>query len=258
MKLILPLLLTVCFSQLVHAQDKSTEAELNIDVVKASPDNCKVLLENDQVRVIQYTLKPGKKDNPHTHPPRTTYIISGGKLRVYPEDKDPIEFDEVTGQSEWGDYAGKHYVENIGKTTFIALVTEVKQAYSSASTDEHEIQQTVIKLFDALSNRNAASLRNQCTTDVRFYEYGEAWTADSLINKAITRKTATDFKRINTLDFVSTTLKEDVAWTTYNLHSEGTSQGKNFSVDWSETVILVREEKKWKIKVLHSTLIKKT
>ena len=256
-KLLFSLLLTLTLSSALRAQDKKAETELNIDVVKASPDNCKVLLENDQVRVIQYTLKPGKKDNPHTHPPRTSYVVSGGKLRVYPEGKKPIEFDEVTGQSEWGEYAGKHYVENIGKTTFIAILTEVKQFHLSPENDEQGVQQTVKNVFDALSNRDAASLRSNCTSDVRFYEYGEAWTADSLINKAIIRKTATDFRRTNNLDFVSTTINEDVAWVTYNLHSEITSNGKNSSVHWLETVVLVREEKKWKVKVLHSTMIKK-
>lgn len=127
----------------------------------------------------------------------------------------------------------------------------------SLSKDQQEVQETVIKLFDALSNRDGSALKNQCTADVRFYEYGEAWPADTLIDLAITKNTATDFKRTNTLDFVSTTLKGDVAWTTYNLHSEGTSNGKNFSVYWMETVILVREAKKWKINVLHSTNLKK-
>jgi ketosteroid isomerase-like protein/quercetin dioxygenase-like cupin family protein len=244
------LLLTLSLSKTLYAQ-------LNIDVVKVSPDNYNVLLENDQVRVVQYTLKPGQKDNPHTHPPRTSYIVSGGKLRVYPEGKEPVEFVEVAGQTEWSEYSGKHYVENIGKTTFISVLTEVKQAQTSSPDDEQKAQQAIIKMFDALSARDAAALRNQCTTDVRFYEYGQSWTADTLINKAITKNTATDFKRINKFDFISTNVKPDVAWITYNLHSEITSNGKHVDVYWLETVVLVKEEEKWKVKALHSTLIKK-
>jgi quercetin dioxygenase-like cupin family protein/ketosteroid isomerase-like protein len=247
-----PLFLLLLTLSLSHAY-----AQLNIDVVEASPDNCKILLENDHVRIVQYTLKPRQKDNPHTHPPRTSHVLSGGKLRVYPEGKEPIEFDEVTGQTEWSEYSGKHYVENIGKTTFISVLTEVKHAQPSSAADEREAQQTIIKVFDALSNRDAASLRSHCTSDVRFYEYGEAWTADTLIHKAITKNTATDFKRTNKFDFISTTVNDDVAWITYNLHSEITSNGKNSSIYWLETVVLVREEKKWKVNVLHSTRIKK-
>ena len=128
---------------------------------------------------------------------------------------------------------------------------------AQAQTTEEQVQQTVINVFDALSARDAATLRSLCTADVRFNEYGEAWTLDTLINKAITKKTAADFKRINQLDFISTTIKGDVAWTTYNLHSSITANGKHIEAYWMETVIAVKEEKKWKISLLHSTRVNK-
>lgn len=137
------------------------------------------------------------------------------------------------------------------------LIPSFAHAQQVTSKDQLEVQQTVIKLFDALSNRDAVVLKNQCTADVRFYEYGEAWPVDTLIQLAITENTATDFKRTNTLDFVNTTIKGDVAWTTYMLHSSGISNGKAFEVDWMETVIAVLEQKKWKISVLHSTRLNK-
>lgn len=129
--------------------------------------------------------------------------------------------------------------------------------YSQFTPDEQQVQQTVKKLFDALSARDAAALRDQCTAVVRFNEYGEAWTLDTLINRTITRNIAADFKRTNTIDFISTTIQDEVAWATYNLHSSVTRNGKNSEVYWMETVILVREEKKWKITVLHSTRVNK-
>jgi hypothetical protein len=49
----------------------SKSAKLNIDELKASPANFKLLLENEHVRVLEYTLKPGAKDTPHTHPPKS-------------------------------------------------------------------------------------------------------------------------------------------------------------------------------------------
>jgi quercetin dioxygenase-like cupin family protein len=99
-----------------------------IDIVKASPDNCKVLLENEYVRVLQYSLKPNESDNPHTHPPKSYYVVSGGTLRVYPENGEPFNADEVQGVVEWSGYVGKHYVQNIGNTTVTLLLTEVKGA----------------------------------------------------------------------------------------------------------------------------------
>ena len=99
-----------------------------IDVIKVSPDKCKVLLENEYVRVLEYTIAPGEKDNPHTHPPKSYYVIEGGTLRVYPENGQPFDAEELKGTAEWGDYVGRHYVENIGTTTVKLLVTEVKAA----------------------------------------------------------------------------------------------------------------------------------
>jgi ketosteroid isomerase-like protein len=136
------------------------------------------------------------------------------------------------------------------------LFTALLQAQSTAS--QQAVQQTVIKLFDALSNRDSASLKQYCADDISLYEYGMAWNLDTLINRAITLNTATDFKRINTFEFINTTVNKDVAWTTYHLSSEITKDGKQASVKWLETVIFINEKNKWKIKVLHSTLIKRS
>ena len=100
-----------------------------IDFVKSTPDKTKILLENEYVRVIEYTLKPGERDSTHTHPPKTSYVISGGTVRVYPENEKPFDYVEVKGQTEWAEKRGRHYVENIGNTTVTILLTEVKAAH---------------------------------------------------------------------------------------------------------------------------------
>ena len=53
-------------------------------------------------------------------------------------------------------------------------------------------------------------------------------------------------------------MNEDVAWVTYNLSSTFLMNGKQGLVQWMETVVLVAEKERWKIKVLHSTLIKRS
>jgi len=97
-----------------------------IDVLTASPANIKLLLENEYVRVLEYTLKPGEKDTPHTHPAKSSYVVSGGKIKVYLENGETIIVDEVAGTASWMGYTGKHYVENIGNTTIKIVITEVK------------------------------------------------------------------------------------------------------------------------------------
>ena len=112
----------------VQSKTSSKTDTTETDVLSASPDKYKLLLENDHVRVIQYTLKPGEKDNPHTHPPKTSYVISGGTFRVYPENEKPFDYVEVQGVTEWSDKTSKHYVENIGNTSITILLTEIKAA----------------------------------------------------------------------------------------------------------------------------------
>ncbi len=141
----------------------------------------------------------------------------------------------------------------------IAFLISISLANSQEklSEDQKAVHQTVIKMFDALSNRDSVAIKNCCTTDILLFEYGMVWSLDTLITKAIKLNQSTDFKRINTIDFISTTVDKDVAWTTYNNHAEITQNGKHRSIQWIETVILVRERNVWKIKVLHSTFLKK-
>src|SRR5947208_15859343 len=48
------------------------------DPVHVAPNNFKVLLENDQVRVLDFHSKGGEKIPMHSHPAYLTYDISGG------------------------------------------------------------------------------------------------------------------------------------------------------------------------------------
>jgi len=101
---------------------------LDIDPVQVSPDKFKILLENEHVRVVQYSLKPGEKDNWHTHPPKASYVVSGGKLKVHLENGETLIADEKTGTASWMDFVGRHYVENIGNATVTIVLTEIKAA----------------------------------------------------------------------------------------------------------------------------------
>jgi hypothetical protein len=132
------------------------------------------------------------------------------------------------------------------------------QAQPQLSKDQLAVQQAVVKLFMSLSDKDSVAMKAGCTADVVFYEYGNAWNMDSLILKAVTLNRAPDFKRTNQFEFLNTTIKGKTAWTSYNLQSEVLQNGKRSTTNWSETVIAVKEKKVWKVKVLHSTLIKRS
>lgn len=138
------------------------------------------------------------------------------------------------------------------------LISSFSRAQQPSSKDQQEVQQTVINFFEALSNRDSISLKKYCTVDITLFENGSIWNADTLILKAITLNTAPDFKRVNSFDFINTTLNQNTAWASYHLTSEMSKTGKQATIQWMETVVVIKDHKKWKIKVLHSTLIKRT
>jgi SnoaL-like domain len=142
--------------------------------------------------------------------------------------------------------------------TIAIVFTGQLHAQNQLSKKQQTVQQAVVKMFDALSNRDSVNLKNYCTADIALYEYGQVWNIDTLILKAIIQNQAADFKRTNSFDFINTTVDKTMAWVTYHLNSAITRDGKQVTVQWLETVVLVKEKKQWKVKHLHSTLIKRS
>jgi len=98
----------------------------DIDPVVVSPDMYTVLLENDHVRVVRYVIQPGERDNWHTHPPKVSYVASGGKLRITIDGGESFEVTEETGHTSWMSALGRHFAENIGDTPVSVILVEVK------------------------------------------------------------------------------------------------------------------------------------
>ena len=112
-----------------------------VDGLVSSPATFKLLLENDHVRVLRYTLPPGALDHWHTHPPRVGYVISGAKIRVTEADGSHEDYDEKTGETYWADVSALHDTLNLDTKPYIALLVEVKGAGpTSASADTAAIQ----------------------------------------------------------------------------------------------------------------------
>jgi quercetin dioxygenase-like cupin family protein len=112
-----------------------------VDGLVSSPGNFKLLLENDHVRVLQYTLPPGALDHWHTHPPRVGYVLSGAKIRVTEADGSHEDYDEKTGETYWGEFSPLHDTLNMDTKPYIALLIEVKGAgASSASTKQGDLK----------------------------------------------------------------------------------------------------------------------
>ena len=96
------------------------------DPVKQSPQYYKVLLENDQVRVLEYRLKPGEKEPMHTHVGGALYIFGDAKMRTTYPDGRTSESSGGAGEAHWRNPV-THAIENIGTTEAHALAVDLKK-----------------------------------------------------------------------------------------------------------------------------------
>jgi quercetin dioxygenase-like cupin family protein len=63
--------------------DENTGELASYDAIVAAPNNHQVVFENEKVRVLDVTIKPGEKEPFHVHPmPGVMNIIAGSKLRI--------------------------------------------------------------------------------------------------------------------------------------------------------------------------------
>jgi quercetin dioxygenase-like cupin family protein len=95
------------------------------DPVKAAPGAFKERLNNSEVRVLEYSSKPGQKEAMHSHPAVLLYVIQGGKLKSTSPDGTSKVIDYKAGDMQWRD-AVTHSGENVGTTEMKSLLIEVK------------------------------------------------------------------------------------------------------------------------------------
>jgi len=96
------------------------------DPVKQSPQYYKVLLENDQVRVLEYRLKAGEKEPMHSHTAGVLYIFGDAKMRTTYPDGRREESTAGAGEVHWRNPV-THALENIGTTEAHALAIDIKK-----------------------------------------------------------------------------------------------------------------------------------
>ena len=96
------------------------------DLVKVMPDDVKVLVDNDRVRVLDVLHKPGVKEPMHSHPAYVSVYMSTTRVKVTTPDGKTVEKDRKTGEVA---YSGPttHALENIGTADQHVIVIELKQ-----------------------------------------------------------------------------------------------------------------------------------
>ena len=108
-------MLVLC-AGLVHAQDP----------VATNPEHYKVILENEQTRVLDYKDHPGEKTTLHRHPDSVLYALSNFTRRLTFEDGHSVEKKFKTGDVMFLP-TQSHIGENIGLTDTHVILVELKE-----------------------------------------------------------------------------------------------------------------------------------
>jgi quinol monooxygenase YgiN/quercetin dioxygenase-like cupin family protein len=124
--LTLGMLALLCFSLVARGQDPAP----------IYPDNYKVIIENDRVRVMDFKLRKGAKEDFHAHPAHVVYVLAGFKIMFrFPDGRTALR-ETKTGDVLFSE-AVTHASENLGDTDAHGLLIELKKPLNAeASQDE--------------------------------------------------------------------------------------------------------------------------
>lgn len=99
----------------------------------ARTEHYKVVFENDQVRVLEYTDAPGDKTTAHEHPNSVMYPLSSFRRRLH--NGDTYRDVEISAGTTGWLAAQQHHGHNIGDTPTHVIFVELKTDHVVAPTD---------------------------------------------------------------------------------------------------------------------------
>lgn len=102
-----------------------TKAAMAQDVIDVAPEQFKVLLENENVRVLEFKMKPGDKQEIHTHPATVHIELTPTKVKITTPDGKVMESGGKQGEALWVGPV-KHTVENVGDNEIHGYIVELK------------------------------------------------------------------------------------------------------------------------------------
>ena len=137
----------------------------------------------------------------------------------------------------------------------VLLLCFVSVSCMAQVAKEKEVQESVTHFFAALAARDSVAMKQWSTADLTLIEYGTVWNVDTVIRRGILQNTAADFKRIDEFAFLSSAIHGKMALVSYRLTSQIMANGRHIKAQWIESMNLLYEENRWKVKFLHSTLL---
>ena len=103
------------------------------DPVSTNPELYRVVFENERVRVLEYTDRPGDETQPHTHPDSVMVTLAAFQRRLS-SPGGQVEVELPAFQARWLD-AQEHSGRNIGDTPTHAVLIELKEPRPAPATE---------------------------------------------------------------------------------------------------------------------------
>ena len=101
------------------------KAPAGADPAKLAVDAYKVVLENDQVRLLEVRAKPGTKIPVHAHPAYVAYAVTDMKAEFVDETGKTQQVDEKAGETIWKE--PETHAVTVQSADAQVLVIELKQ-----------------------------------------------------------------------------------------------------------------------------------
>ncbi len=103
-----------------------TSTAMAEDLAKVMPDDVKVIVDNDRVRVLDVLHIPGAKEPMHSHLAYVAVYLSSARVKVTTPDGKTVERERKAGEVSWSEGV-THTVENVGSTDQHVIVIELKK-----------------------------------------------------------------------------------------------------------------------------------
>ena len=88
----------------------------------------KVLVDNDKVRVVETTYKPGDEGDTAARGYRVTRVLKGGTMQRTHADGKVEKFERKTGEVRAAEAEAPYKVKNIGKTDVVNYTVQIKES----------------------------------------------------------------------------------------------------------------------------------
>lgn len=139
---------------------------------------------------------------------------------------------------------------------FLVLIPQFSFAQSKSEKEETLLKNLIEGAFeDVLTQFKGEKIPDYFTEDFMLIENGEIWNNDSTRNYVQRAKSRTpQAKRENRFDYFSIEVKGDIAWVSYHNYATFTSENSPpRKIHWLETVIAVKTNAGWRIRLLHNS-----